>query len=298
MLASRHAADRAVVALARARDDVVSVAELRASGMTAAMIAGRVRRGWLRRVHRGVYVVGSGGRDERARLRAALLAAGPGAVASHRAAAWLGSLTDELRVPEGSVPVTRHPQRPGVVIHRVRATDATVREGLPVTTVQRTLIDLAPRLPVRELERLLAEVHGRRLLDLDALAAEPLPPGLREALGRGPQPTRSEAERLLLDLIRRAKLPEPELNVRLADGWTVDVLWRRHGVAVELDSWAWHGTRPRFERDRRKDLALRAAGLVPVRVSATQITREPLEVVGDLAAALERALQSRAGRHG
>jgi very-short-patch-repair endonuclease len=100
-----------------------------------------------------------------------------------------------------------------------------------------------------------------------------------------PQITRSEAERLFLALVRRAGLPTPLTNVRVA-GHEVDFHWPDHDLVVEVDGYAFHSTRRAFERDRRRDADLRRAGCAVQRVSYAQITREPLLLVADLVAGL------------
>ena len=102
-----------------------------------------------------------------------------------------------------------------------------------------------------------------------------------------PSSRRSEAERRLLELIRAAGLPEPKTNVRVA-GHEVDVFWPDLRLAVEVDGYAFHSTRAAFERDRRRDAALRVHGIEVIRVSWTQITDEPVA----LAALLARATAS------
>lgn len=98
---------------------------------------------------------------------------------------------------------------------------------------------------------------------------------------------RSEAERALLALLRRARLPPSATNVRVA-GHEVDVLYRDQRLVVEMDGYAFHGTRAAFERDRRRDADLAAAGFRVVRVTWHQLTREPEALVAALAAALVR----------
>ena len=83
--------------------------------------------------------------------------------------------------------------------------------------------------------------------------------------------TRSAAERMLRGLIRAANLPRPRFNARLA-GYEVDAVWPDRRLVVEVDGYAYHGHRAQFERDRRKDLALTAAGYRVIRVSWRQLT--------------------------
>ena len=100
--------------------------------------------------------------------------------------------------------------------------------------------------------------------------------------------TQSEAERLFLRLVRKAGLPEPRSQARLA-GYTVDFLWPEAQVVFEIDGYRVHTTRRAFDRDRRKDLALKGAGHDPNRVSRDQVKHEPEIVVAHVAGALARA---------
>ncbi|MGN6169367.1 MAG: endonuclease domain-containing protein [Solirubrobacteraceae bacterium] len=100
--------------------------------------------------------------------------------------------------------------------------------------------------------------------------------------------TQSEAERLFLALVRQAGLPVPETQVRIA-GYRVDFLWRQERVVFEIDGYRFHTSRSAFDRDRRKDLALKQARYDPNRVSRDQVKHQPLLVVAHVAAALARA---------
>jgi very-short-patch-repair endonuclease len=100
--------------------------------------------------------------------------------------------------------------------------------------------------------------------------------------------TRSEAEELFLALIRRAGLPEPELNVRIGR-WEVDYFfWRHERLAVEIDGHAYHSARTARERDHRKDAELQAAHCLVLRISARRLRREPEVVLVEVATALAR----------
>jgi len=108
---------------------------------------------------------------------------------------------------------------------------------------------------------------------------------LRKATEAGPRLTRSDLERVALGLVRRARLPEPETNVRV-EGHEVDLLWRDHGLIVEIDSWAFHSMRSSFDRDRRRDQVLVGKGWRVIRVTDRQLTSEPELVVATLTRAL------------
>lgn len=99
--------------------------------------------------------------------------------------------------------------------------------------------------------------------------------------------TRSEAESRFLSLVRRGKLPRPEVNVRLK-AFEVDFLWRRERVVVEIDGFAYHSSRGAFEQDRQRDAVLAASGLLVVRITWRQLSTEPEAVLVLLAQALAR----------
>jgi very-short-patch-repair endonuclease len=278
--------DRAVVALAGRQHGVVTTAQLLSAGLGRGAIAHRVQRGWLVPLARGVYQVGPVA-AERGREMAAVLVTG-GVLSHHTAAALWG-----VRPHGGPVHVTvtgRQPRsKPGLRIHRSHSLNAAVKDGLPLTTPARTLADLAPHLPQHELDRATEQVQLMGLASRDEIAVELKRQrgvkALLAALLDEPTLTRSEAERRLLDLIRQARLPRPQTNVMVA-GHEVDLLWRRQRLIVEVDGFAFHSGRAAFERDRRRDAALQAAGYRVVRFTWRQITREPHAVVAMLATLL------------
>jgi very-short-patch-repair endonuclease len=291
--------ERSIVAVARRRHGIVTRQQLLKLGLGAGALDDRIRRGWLSVVHRGVYLVGGATLTWRAREIAAALACGPPAVVSDRSAAcfWrmLAYLPDSTTV---SVTVPPGPcrARPGIDVHRRRLErrDYVIREAIPVTTPARTILDLAAGGDDEELERAISEGQARRLLSLDGLADQvernPRRAGtgvLRRALelGGGPAPTRSEAERRMLRLIRSAGLPSPEANVGVG-GYEVDFLWRRQRLVVEVDGWRFHSSRRSFERDRVRDAELAAKGLTVVRITWRQLAGAPEAVVARIAAAL------------
>lgn len=229
-----------------------------------------------------------------------MLACSPRAVLSHRSAA---DLWDVVAYPAGSGPVHvsvagRNPGlQQGIRIHRstsLRRGDVTTRYGIPTTTPDRTLLDLAGELGERELERAVAEAFalGRttRAGLLSSLERHPGRPGigrLRSQLGaqRDPARTRSMAEERLLAAIREAGLPEPRVNVRIGR-WEVDLLWPRARLVVEVDGYASHSSRRAFERDHAKSAELRDAGYALLRFSANQVRDEPERTVERIRSAL------------
>jgi hypothetical protein len=183
--------------------------------------------------------------------------------------------------------------REGVVVHTARLPpdEITVHDGIPITTVPRTLFDLATILPERRLERALNEAEVLRLWDeLSLVRLLRRYPGRRgsrairaalERRGVGATVTRSELEERFLELIDRAGLPRPEVNV-LVGGFEVDAVWRRQLVAVELDGHSTHQTTEAFERDRQRDRILQVSGWRPIRITSRQLQAEPATLVADL----------------
>jgi very-short-patch-repair endonuclease/predicted transcriptional regulator of viral defense system len=291
--------DRALAELAARQHGVVSLAQLEAVGLGARGAQQRATRGRLHRIHLGVYAVGHAVLGADGRRMAAVLACGPEAVLSHRsaAAAWGLRPSDRAR-HEVSTPQRGRRSLPGIEVHGVRTLahdDVTELRGIPMTTVARTLVDLAAVLPTPALERALREAEVLRVLDARAvLAAARNRRGtarLRRVLAEpDPGPTRSALEERFLALCRRRGLPPPRLNV-LVGRLEVDALWPAERLIVELDGAAVHATRRAFDADRRRDAALVAAGYAVLRLTWLRVVYEA-DVVADevrRALALRRA---------
>jgi very-short-patch-repair endonuclease len=177
-----------------------------------------------------------------------------------------------------------------VRVHRreLAPDDWLVRDGLRLTTPARTIADLSSSVPAVALQRLIEDAQLARLATRAQLEAYGRGrPALRAALAAHDEPrlTRSEAERRLLELVRAAGLPAPRTNVRI-QGMEVDMLWPAERLVVEVDGYEHHGPRPAFERDRRRDGRLLAAGYRVLRVTWRQIVDEPERVIAVLAASL------------
>lgn len=268
--------DQALADLAARQHGVLSLAQLRAAGVTDDAVDWRLRRKRLHRVHRGVYAVGHARLGERGHLWAAVLAV-PGGVLSHRTAA---AVWDLCPMPSSRLDVTttgaaRSTKK--LRVHHTARLDATEADGLAVTTVARTLADLAAN-NERRLDRMMARAEHHRLLDTTALAEQFGRPGgrrlqaaLSELQAHGPQPTRSELEERFLDEVKRAGLPRPEVNARVA-GFEVDFVWREQRLIVETDGAATHLTAKAFEEDRRRDALLASAGWRVLRFTWRQVT--------------------------
>lgn len=238
----------------------VAWSQLVAAGIDRHTIQRWLRDGRLYAVHHGVYAVGHTAASVEADYMAAVLAGGPGAVLSHRAAARVLRLLRRAAAPtpppEITVPGTAGRRRPGIVIHRVRALAAhetIIVDGIPVTAVPRVLLDLAPLTAADELARLCHEawIHHRTTPAQveSCIARYPHKKGaakLRLALGS--DVTLSRLESGFVRLLARHELPPPRTNV-VRRGDRVDCHWPLHGLTVELLSYGFHASRHAFERD-------------------------------------------------
>jgi very-short-patch-repair endonuclease len=261
------------------------------------MITRRIERGALHVVHRGVYAVGHRNLTIEGRWMAAVPAFGPEAVLSHRSAGQLWGLVPRTSIwPE----VTRRRRargRPRLTIHRgsFMADEVGRRWGIPVTSVARTMLDLAATRPEREVERAWNEMEVReyrlRVSVPDLLERYPGKKGtpLLTRLATGETApvgiTRSELEEAFVVLIDRFALPRPRMNAHLSIRdrfYEIDALWEDRKVAIELDGGGAHGTRRAFEKDRERDRILTAEGYTTARLTWHQITETPAEVAADL----------------
>jgi very-short-patch-repair endonuclease len=281
--------------LASRQHGVVARWQLQRLGMSAKMVDGRIRRGALNVVHRGVYAVGHRSLTIEGRWMAAVLAFGPEAVLSHRSAGQLWGLLPRSPIAPEVTRRKRAEGRPRLTIHRgkLMADEVGVMWGIPVTSVARTMFDLAGMLPEREVERAWNEVEVHeyrvRLSIPDLLARYPGRPGtaLLDRLARGEAVgiTRNELEEAFLVLVDRHDLPRPRMNAHLAIRdrfYEIDCLWEDRKVAIELDGGAAHRTRRAFEKDRERDRILTAEGYTTARLTWRQITETPGEIAADL----------------
>lgn len=275
---------------------VVAFAQLVEMGYGVGAVDSLVRRRRLHSVYPGVYAVGHSALSREGRWMAAVLAAGPGAVLSHRqeAAMW-----QVLPLPRSRIDVTAPRQRrpPGVLAHRRRLLndEVTVRDGIPVTSVSRTLFDLAAVVPRAGVERAINEAEALRLSDQLSLGDL-----VRRYRGRrgvaviraileegriGSQVTRSGLESRFLTFLDEAGLPGPLTNVGIQlAGRRIecDCVWRGQRLVVELDGHAFHATRATYKRDRLHDRALNAAGWRVVRITWRQLHDAPEALRADL----------------
>ncbi len=280
--------------LAAKQHGVVAVWQIAALGVTQTMVKRRLENGRLYRVQSLVYSL-TPTILPRGRMLAAALTYGPDAVLSHRAAA---AVWDIGPWPTGLIDVTvpkNAKARRGTTMH-VADLERVVRDGFPVTTVTRTLVDLARALPLGRLRDAFERAERLRLLDVKSVNEEMHGRrGARKirvvlAEWQEPEPTRNELEQSLRALCNDHGIPLPSQNVVLL-GNEVDAFWEPN-LVVELDGWEWHRTRRRFEEDRRKAAALEAAGYRVLRFTWRQMKRER-DIV---AAAIRSGCPTAAGR--
>ncbi len=303
---SRHPTDLEIERFARPRHGVLTVAELERLGLSGRAIRDRAAKGRLHRIHNGVYAAERP--TEKGRWVAALLACGPEAVLSHASAAALWDLTPDTATVHVNRFGAARATRPGVVVHgaRLDPSELASREGIPCTTVARTLLDMAAIRPHRRVELAVDRAEELRVFDLGELRALlELRRGQRGTAvlskvldaSDGPDQARSPAERRMLALIRRSRLPMPKVNTWLplpnGDGYSPDLLWEDHRLIVEVDGRTHHARRLAFEHDRRRDRRLALAGYETRRYAAREIQREPDRVLAELRTFLSQSSDRR-----
>jgi very-short-patch-repair endonuclease/predicted transcriptional regulator of viral defense system len=292
-------ADERVAAVAARQHGVVSAAQLVEHGLTHHRIRQRERTGRLHRLHRGVYAVGHPGVSREGWFLAAVLCVGRGACLSHISAAELwGLLSVQWKVVHVLVAGGPATERRGIRLHRTRALpprDVTRHRAIPVTTPGRTLLDLADvaGLPDRALRRAVREAEVQRLVEHRDLQARLDVAGngrrgagrLREIVGAGPAPTRSELEDRTLDLLVRHRFPPPQINAAVRAGgrvFEVDFLFAERRLVLEADGERFHGTPAARQADAARQAALEAAGWRVIRLTWGQVVREEAQTVARL----------------
>ncbi len=248
---------------------VVAHAQLLALGFSRSWIKRARASGRLVTLHRGVYAAGNLAIGLEGRAFAGLLAGGATATVSrHTVTALLGVRRDRAEPIHLTLPNHRC-NRPGLVFHEgaLGEDDVRIWRNLRITSVERTLIDLADELTTDELEKALSAAQRLGHVDFGRLARSPGRRGMTAVLARGFRMTRSDIERALLRELRRAKdVPVPECNVHLL-GFEADMHWPDHDLVVEIDDYLTHGDRLAFERDREKQNCYLLAGIRTLRVT-------------------------------
>jgi predicted transcriptional regulator of viral defense system len=279
---------------------VVSNRQLERLGFGRSTVTDEIAAGRLHRLHRGVYAVGHERLSWHGHCLAAVLANSPAAVASHFSAGWLWGLL--LNRPSGEFHVTapsrRHP-KPQFIVHHASLADEDrgVVEGIPVTSLARTHLDLAAKLSADRIVRFLARSEAAEQLDLRALEAilercrgHPGRKTLRAALDTYEPDlaiTRSGLERQFRDLAVKADLPPPAMNFVVA-GYELDAYWPEERFAVELEVFETHGDRASFEADPVRHEELLLVGVEMIRVTGPRLKREPETVTRRVRTLLER----------
>lgn len=294
--------DWLIARLAERQHGVVARRQVEGMGLGRRGIEVRLRSGRLHRIHAGVYAVGHRAISGRARWMAAVLFCGPEAVLSHRSAAALWGIRNPT---SGAIEVTtpaKSRSRGAIRRHysRLPADEVTEQDGIPVTTVPRTVFDIAAQSGADDAEAALRQAEYLRLYDrlslpdlLDRYPGRRGSKAVRQCLarrrltaGRG----RSWLEDVFLPFLDRHELPRPgQLNAWIevrGKRVEVDCYWPQLSAIVELDGFAAHGTRIAFREDRARDRRLLAAGYGVARIAPEQLEDEPAEVAADLRALL------------
>jgi very-short-patch-repair endonuclease len=290
----RISARRAIAALAGRQHGTVAARQLAALGFTRSAIHRLVKAGHLHRVLPGVYAVGHPVLTWRGKLMAAVLWCGEAAVVSHLSAACLHDLLSSASPAVHVTVAARKMSRVrGVRVHQARtlhADDCVLIDGIPVTSVARTLLDLAETLPNR-LEYALDQAERMRRLDLTSIeqtidrnpgrrGIKPLRAALK-CFDPLAAETHEGIEREFLRFIRRYDLPVPKFNAPVGP-YVVDALWEEQKLIVEVDSFEHHGGRLVFESDRTRDAYLQRAGYRVLRITHRRLKHEPAAVARDL----------------
>jgi very-short-patch-repair endonuclease len=301
--------DVALAQLAASQHGVVTLDQLRDLGLSARAVQHRAAKGRLHRLYRTVYAVGHERISPDGRALAAVLACGPRAVLCAKSGAALWTLRRTASAKWDVMTADRGRTAPeGIRLRRVRSLageEVTETRGVPVTTVARTLVDLAADLPVSAVALAINEAEVLGLFDLDEIIAV-----LEKANGRRgvrrfraalaqspPGRIRSPLEERFFTLVSSSDLIMPRFNATVRAGdrvFEVDAHWPRQKVIVELDGEAVHGTRRAFHADRARDLALAGEGYVVVRLTWSRVTHEGRAVIAELRRLL--ALRSKGGQ--
>ncbi|HET7416956.1 MAG TPA: type IV toxin-antitoxin system AbiEi family antitoxin domain-containing protein [Solirubrobacterales bacterium] len=274
---------------------VVGLWQLERLGLSVKVVDKRVAAGRLHRVHQGAYAVGHRLLSQKGNLMAAVLACGPDAVLSHRSAAFLHGILDDGRDRVDVIAPNRRGRAPRAIkAHRdgtLTATDRAKIDGIPCTSLARTLLDIAATESASTLTYAVTQAEVEEVFDLVEVVGL-----LRRSRGRRgvarlrlaiehhdslEQEARQELEKKLIRLWKRTQIPTPEVNGHLlVDGIALmpDFIWREAGLIVEADSRRVHGTATAFEKDRLRDQRLTAAGWTVIRVTWRQVTNEPERV--------------------
>lgn len=285
--------DGRIALICRKQNGLITLEQLEVQGLTVQAVHERLLAGRLYRIHQRVYSLTPKVMTERGRFMAAVLACGPDAVLSHRSAAYLWGMVETWEEPIDVTAPRRRGRSPReVAAHRdgsLQPIDKTIRYGIPCTTVARTLLDFAAVAPEWEVRKAVAEAEVLRILDKPRLRALLKRSRRRRGVARlrlildtiHPQTsrTRSELERLFLELCASKGVPDPEVNVWLPapDGrrYQADFLWRHNRLIIEADSRRFHDTDSAFVANRKRQQQLELAGWRVSSCTWEEVEREP-----------------------
>lgn len=285
----------------------INCAQLQLVGVTAKMIRHDLRIGALHRRYQGVYVVGPDIPVALGEETAALLAVGDPTALCLDTAAVIWELPIAVpRVVHLLVPADRAPRsRPGIQVHRTLRfdpPDLTFRHGLPVTTPERALLDLAIAHDSWTVERCFDEALHRRLISptkvRELADRHPRHPGAKLLLAladlrRAKGVTKSDLEIRTVHLLRAANVTDPHRNHPI-EVYTLDLYWPHARYGLELDSWQWHAGPRAFKRDRRKSARMKDLGIELDRIT-DEMLKDPLPLIARIVRTLEqRARQAAA----
>jgi len=298
----------AIAAFAGCQYGRVSLEQLHAAGLHDDAIQYRVAMGRLHPEHQGVFAVGYRNRSREARWMAAALLSGPASGLGRRSSAALLDLVDWDRPTTDIVAAKRIARTtPGIrarLARNLTPSDLMVHRGIPCTTVEWTLVDLAAsehpgvvKAAVTRAEKLriydgraMAELLKRRRGNRGVARLRAIIDALE-----GPELTRNDLERRFKTICRRAQVPQPLCNSWLpldgvpGGGFRPDFLWRDGGLIVETDGQTDHGTRKAFEDDRARDQRLMVEGFRVVRFTWRQVRYDPAKVASILRSLLASA---------
>jgi predicted transcriptional regulator of viral defense system len=291
--AHQHGVEAEIGKIVAGQNGVVALDQLEGLGFSRRAIQQRERSGRLHRIHQGVYSLTPSPMTERGKFMAAVLACGPDAVLSHRSAAYLWGLIDSWDEPIDVTAPNRRGRSPdGVAAHRdgsLQPIDKTTIHDIPCTSVARTILNFAAVAQEWEVRKAVAQGEVLRIIDMPKLRALLKRSRRRRGVARlrlildtiHPQTkrTRSELERLFLEMCAKRAVPEPEVNVWLSapngKRYQADFLWRDRKLIVEADSRRFHDTDSSFVSDRKRQQQLELAGWRLSRCTWEEVEREP-----------------------
>jgi predicted transcriptional regulator of viral defense system len=295
-------ADLRAARIAARQHGVVRFDQLVGCGLDKDAVGRRVRKGWLHRIHYGVYAVGYPCQTLHAQFMAAVLAGGDDAQLSHWSSCALAGLVRwDGREIEVTVRGCAARRRPGIRFHRARSLDprdTTRLHGIPCTTPARAILEIAPQVSDARLKRLVRKAQAEKLAStrqFDAMlgraAGRAATARLARLVAGGPAPTASRDEDVVLDVILAAGFEHPQVNERLVVGaatrarpYFPDLRWPRQRLIVEVDS-AWHDGRLAQELDAERQAELEASGERVLRTTLEQARADPQQLAARVAAA-------------